>query len=63
MMVTGEHGPHLRREREDAGLTQEAVAQAMGVTRQTLWRYEGMAYVKARTAERYRAAIEKARAH
>lgn len=57
-MMHGEHGPRLRREREDAGVTLNAIAAELGLARTTVWRYEGAAYVKAPTTARYRAALQ-----
>lgn len=56
-MTDGKTGPHLRRERERADVTQLELAAEMGVDRGTVWRYENSAYVKAEKARRYEAAL------
>lgn len=57
-MTKGAHGPHLRKEREAAGIEQQVLAAEMGVDRVTVWRYEGAYYVKADQAKRYREALD-----
>jgi transcriptional regulator with XRE-family HTH domain len=57
-MTKGAHGPHLRKEREAAGIEQQALAAEMGVDRVTVWRYESAYYVKAEQTGRYREALE-----
>lgn len=56
-MTDGKPGPHLRRERERAGVQLIELAAELGVDRGTVWRYEGSAYVKAEKARRYEAAL------
>lgn len=46
-------GSDLRRAREDAGLTQEQVARALGMSRVTIINWEQRAEVKGYKAQRY----------
>jgi transcriptional regulator with XRE-family HTH domain len=56
-MATTVYGPTLRKERTAAGVTVVALAERMGVTRQTVHKIEGMARVPQARAEQYRKAI------
>jgi transcriptional regulator with XRE-family HTH domain len=51
------YGPTLRKERLAASVTATALADRMGVTRQTVHKIEGMARVPQARAEQYRKAL------
>lgn len=50
-------GAELRTERTLAGLSVQAVAEAMGVSRTTFWTIERAGFVKPQTAQAYRDAV------
>lgn len=50
-------GEELKKAREDAGLTQEQVADRLSVHRTTVVEWEGRAYVKGYKATRYLEAV------
>lgn len=50
-------GSDLKSLRDQVDLTQEQVAAEMGTTQQYVSTIEGKAFVKAATADRYRAAV------
>lgn len=50
-------GDQLRKEREDADISLNDLAQAMGAHRSTVWRYEGMLSVPESIVTRYRDAL------
>ena len=52
-------GPELQEVREEARLTQEQVANEVGVVRQTIVSWEGKATVKPTIARRYLEAVRK----
>jgi transcriptional regulator with XRE-family HTH domain len=52
-------GPELRKRRLAADIPVRVLAQAMGVSRQTIWIIERRAVVSPETAARYLFAIEK----
>jgi transcriptional regulator with XRE-family HTH domain len=56
-MATTVYGPTLRKERLAASVTATALADRMGVTRQTVHKIEGMARVPQARAEQYRKAL------
>jgi transcriptional regulator with XRE-family HTH domain len=56
-MATTVYGPTLRKERLAASVTVTALADRMGVTRQTVHKLEGMARVPQARAEQYRKAL------
>lgn len=51
-------GTDLKKAREDAELTQEQVAEKLGVSRVTVTLWEGKAEVKKPKADRFLAAVE-----
>ena len=57
MSTTTVYGPTLRKERLASQMTVTALADKMGVTRQTVHKLEGMARVPMARAEQYRKAL------
>jgi transcriptional regulator with XRE-family HTH domain len=52
------YGPTLRKERKAANVTVTALAERMGITRQTVHAIENMARVPQARAEQYRKGLE-----
>ena len=52
-------GEKLRKEREDAKVSLNDLARAMGKHRSTVWRYEGLASVEVDIVNRYRDSLAK----